>query len=87
MIDPESHEMKLQRTYPSGAEEWLCPSCGRWFVMHHQEEHRKLKMVVLEDGDDQVQHFGSRGPVGLNISAAEVKADETAVPADRGTLH
>ena len=87
MLDPERHKMRLQKTYPSGAEEWLCPNCGRWFVMHHQEEHRKLKIVVLEDGNEQAQHVGSRGPVSLDVGAVEAKADEAGMLSKRGPLH
>jgi hypothetical protein len=87
MLDPQRHKMQLKKTYPSGAQEWLCPSCGRWFVMHHLEEERKLKIVVLEDGDDQVQHVGSQGPVNLDVGGVEVKEDQDGTLSERGPLH
>ncbi|MBI4754529.1 MAG: hypothetical protein HY778_03720 [Betaproteobacteria bacterium] len=78
--------MHLERTYPSGAEEWSCPACGRWVVMRHQPEHGKLKIVVLNEGDESVLHHGSHGP--LSFDSAQVKPAERTVPRrEHGHLH
>ncbi|MBI1880747.1 MAG: hypothetical protein HYR94_21430 [Chloroflexi bacterium] len=67
---PQQHEMHLEKTHPSGAEEWCCPMCGRRFLMHWQSEHQKLDLLVLKAGDELVSHFGSKG--GLRIGKAEI---------------
>jgi len=72
----DQHEMHLEATHPSGAEEWACPTCGRRFLMQWPPEYKK---VVLEKGDAAATHTGSKG--GLSIGAATViqhSADETA---------
>ncbi|HXV44336.1 MAG TPA: hypothetical protein VEC96_14835, partial [Anaerolineae bacterium] len=61
-IQQQQHEMQLEKTYPSGAEEWCCPICGRRFLMHLQPQ---FNMIVLEAGDEAVSHIGSTG--GLRI--------------------
>ena len=67
----QQHEMILENTYPSGADEWYCPTCGRRFVMQWPPAYKK---IVLEPGDEQVSHSGGKG--GLRIESIEVSQAE-----------
>jgi hypothetical protein len=58
VYEQEYHEMHLEITYPSGAEEWLCPMCNRRFLMQWPPAYRK---IVLEPGDEYAFHSGSKG--------------------------
>ena len=57
MNDQPRHEMVLETIHPSGAEEWYCPTCGRRMTITWQP----WKKVVLESGDIQAAHGGSKG--------------------------
>lgn len=53
MTQEQTHTLVLVSSFLSGAEEWLCPSCG----------HRVLKtrlpqeqLIVLVNGDDPTKH-------------------------------
>jgi hypothetical protein len=70
MSNQEQHQMQLEKTHPTGAEEWFCPTCGRRLLMHWQQEHEKLDLHVLEAGDLMANHIGSKG--GLRIGRPEV---------------
>jgi len=64
-----THRMTLERTYPSGAEEWGCPSCRRRIIIGYSTG---LEIVVLNVGDDiSATHSGSNG--GLTIDEAQVR--------------
>lgn len=86
MSSPERHEMQLQRTFPSGAQEWFCPQCKRWMVLHHDADHREARIVVLEAGDARAGHFG--GTKGVSVVGAEIESG-TNPPAEppKGWLH
>jgi len=86
MSSPERHEMQLQRTFPSGAQEWFCPECKRWMVLHHDPERGKAKIVVLEVGDALVGHFG--GTKGVTVAGSQIQPG-TAPPVEpnKGWLH
>ncbi len=58
MSDTQSHEMMLDKTHPSGAEEWYCPACGRRFVMQWPP---KYKRIILNHGDEYTAHGGGQG--------------------------
>ncbi|NTU81753.1 MAG: hypothetical protein HGA45_20640 [Chloroflexales bacterium] len=73
MFETHNHHMELERTHPSGAEEWFCPTCGRRFLMQWPPNYKK---IVLEPGDEMATHSGGKG--GLQMGAAEV------MPADEG---
>lgn len=66
--------MVLLESYASGAEDWLCPTCGRRFVVTWEPFAR----VVLVAGDEAAGHAGGTG--GLRVGAVEV---EEAVPDNR----
>jgi hypothetical protein len=71
MVDGPRHEMELDRIHPSGAQEWLCPTCGRRFLMQWPPNYKK---IVLEPGDTLATHSG--GSVNMGMDAAEPMADE-----------
>lgn len=57
----ERHEMKLEATYPTGAEEWYCPTCGRRFLMQWPPHDKRIMM--------------ERGKGGLQIDSTQPKDD------------
>jgi hypothetical protein len=67
MIPKENHEMRLETVHPSGAEEWLCPECGRRFVAQWEPKFRR---VILERGQENVSHQGQAINLLEDISAA-----------------
>jgi hypothetical protein len=60
----ENHEMILEKTHPSGVDEWYCPTCGRRLLMDYGLQFKK---TVLEAGDEFAVHSGGRG--GLRIGS------------------
>jgi hypothetical protein len=82
----DQHEMHLEMTHPSGAEEWACPTCGRRFLMQWPPEYKK---VVLETGDEYAYHSGGKG--GLSIGMASITddllTDEAVEPGDSDPNH
>jgi len=69
MIAQQTHEMNLLSTHPSGEEEWLCPECGRRYMMQWSPS---INQIILEVGDESAIHNGSTG--GLYISPTGVNA-------------
>ena len=67
MTDNLSHEMVLDKTYPTGAEEWYCPTCGRRLIMQWPP---KYKRIILNSGDEHAAHSGGKG--GVKISNFQV---------------
>lgn len=80
----ESHEMQLQRVLESGAQEWLCPSCGRHLLLWFRHPDDRPAREILVDGDETAIHTG--GTRGLRISGptlqvgAEPASNERALP-------
>jgi hypothetical protein len=71
-----SHGMMVKNTYPTGAQEFYCPTCGRHFIMQWPPEY---KQIVLNEGDVQANHSGSTGGVMMgsaDIEAGEVRPDD-----------
>lgn len=88
MSESNQHHMKLGNTYPSGAQEWICPTCGRWIVMHHLPEQGKLKTIVLQTGDEEASHAGSAGSVKVStVQVTEQTEAEQPVAPSRSHLH
>jgi hypothetical protein len=52
------HEMLLVGSTESGAEEWLCPHCGRRMLLRWRPTYEKL---VITPGDEWVLHAGGKG--------------------------
>ena len=61
----QQHAMLLDKTHPSGAEEWYCPTCGRRFVMQWPPKYRR---IILNSGDEDAAHSGSKGDLKLGAS-------------------
>jgi len=59
----EQHDMELEKTHPSGAEEWYCPTCGYRFVMTWPPE---FKRVILNVGNPFAVHNGGKGGVHMD---------------------
>jgi hypothetical protein len=72
----EQHVMILQGTDSSGAQEWLCPECGRHFIVRWSPHFEQL---VLTMGDGNACHSGSKGAV--SISRIHVAASDTGLSA------
>ena len=75
-MDLQVHEMVLETTHSSGAQEWTCPTCGRRFLMQWPPAYKK---IVLEPGDEQASHRGFTGD--LFIDPLEVfQLEENSIP-------
>src|SRR5215211_838181 len=72
----EQHEMHLEQTHPSGAEEWACPICGMRYLLQWPPAYKK---VVLETGDEYAFHSCSKGD--LAIEQASFPEQHTGAPA------
>jgi hypothetical protein len=81
MPEPEQHEMQLEATHSSGAEEWYCPTCGRRFLVQWAPAY---SMIILEPGDQYAQHSGSTG--GLRIGSPQIDQDNEAPLVDDPSL-
>ena len=53
----EKHMMKLLKIYPTGVEEWLCPTCGHKMVLQW-EPYKRLVLVL---GDNDAIHACGKG--------------------------
>ncbi len=73
MENAARHTMILERTHDTGAEEWVCPTCGRRFVAQWTPTIRRL---ILNAGDETVSHSGG----GLDLTTA---VDRSPRPAER----
>ncbi len=67
MYETQKHEMQLETTHPSGAEEWYCPTCGRRILLRLPPTN---EMIIVERGDQYASHSGSTG--GLRIGPVQV---------------
>lgn len=74
MHEQEQHEMRIERSHPSGAEEWYCPTCGRRFLMQWPPQYKR---VIIEAGDEYAVHTGGKG--GLSMGAASIDAGDALV--------
>lgn len=76
-MNEQTHVMVLEHTHSDGTEEWACPTCGRRILVEWPPAYRK---VVLEEGDVNATHSGSKG--GLQLSAHALPAqDAEEIPA------
>jgi hypothetical protein len=69
--------MRLEKSHPSGAEEWFCPTCGRRFLMQWPPAYQK---IVLEPGDEFALHSGGKG--GLRMTPPQISEDEEPLLSD-----
>ena len=75
----QQHEMRLERTFPSGAQEWFCPTCGRRFIVHWQP---KFNIIDLEVGNERVSHTGSTDGLALRMRPPQIRQVEEPVLSD-----
>jgi hypothetical protein len=76
MNEQQKHEMVLDTTHPSGAEEWVCPECGRRFLLNWPPGYKK---IVLDPGNELASHSGAKG--GLRMGPLQTgDAEEGALP-------
>jgi hypothetical protein len=66
-MNEQKHEMVLEETHSSGAEEWYCPTCGRRMTITWEP----WKKIVLEPGDVYAAHSAVKG--GLQLGAVELR--------------
>ncbi|MGH4012275.1 MAG: hypothetical protein ACRDTH_29625, partial [Pseudonocardiaceae bacterium] len=77
----EQHVMILQGTDSSDAEEWLCPECGRHFIVRWSPDFEQLVLTV---GDARASHHGSKGTVSIGrMRVAASDAGLSAAAEDR----
>lgn len=77
MSQLEQHTMHLQKTYPTGAEEWDCPICNRRILMQWYPSHKR---IILEAGNQYTVHNGQKG--GLQIHASQIAETEEQIISD-----
>jgi hypothetical protein len=74
---PSRHEMILTGNGESGAEEWVCPTCGRRLLLRWPPNYEKL---ILEHGDEAAIHVGAKGGLQVGqVAATPAPADEVLV--------
>lgn len=73
-MDQQHHEMILDLTRASGAEEWLCPTCGRRMAVTWYP----WKKIILEPGDIYAGHSASKG--GLRITPPQITMSDDESP-------
>ncbi|MBI1879408.1 MAG: hypothetical protein HYR94_14520 [Chloroflexi bacterium] len=76
-IQPQQHEMQLEKTHATGAEEWYCPLCGRRFLLSWPPAYEK---IVIQAGDEYAIHSGGKG--GLRMELPQVSDTEEPVLSD-----
>jgi hypothetical protein len=62
--------MSLEKTHPSGSEEWVCHECGRRILLTWPPDYEK---IVLAVGDEFALHHGGKG--GLQTTGPQVAED------------
>ena len=68
----DNHEMILDEVYPSGAEMWSCPICGRKFVMQWPPSYKR---IILNEGNSGVVHNGGKGGLKMGGVVVEKQPD------------
>jgi len=72
------HQMVVVHEHEDGSQEWLCPTCGRRFIMQWPPNYRR---VVLDAGDENVVHTG--GTKGVVMGSMEI--EEQSLPEPEST--
>lgn len=65
----EQHTMEIAHEYPGGAQEWICPTCGRRVLIKWPPDYQQ---TVLTPGDENASHCGASG--GLHMGQVNVEA-------------
>jgi hypothetical protein len=76
-MEQSQHQMVLVQSHESGADEWLCPECGRRFLLQYPPNY---KMLVLVRGDEYASHSGGKG--GIEMAAARIIAAEASAASE-----
>ncbi len=71
-IEQERHEMVLEETHPSGAEQWYCPTCGRRFLLLWPPDYKK---IVMQAGDEYAVHAIEKNGLQLGMKESDLPAD------------
>lgn len=77
MAHAEQHVMELNKTYESGAEEWVCPICERRFVVQWPPAYKK---IILDPGDEYAFHSGGKGGVLMGTPQVQDNQVESSKP-------
>ena len=72
MNQQQHHEMVLEKTHLSSAEEWHCPICGRRMLLSREPKFRK---IVLDVGDEFATHSGGKGGLGIGLIQVATEDD------------
>ncbi len=67
MNSGNQHQMVVKNTFPTGAQEWYCPTCGRHFIIQWPPNYKR---IILDEGDEQVAHTG--GTDGLMMGSMDI---------------
>jgi len=78
MYEQPTHQMHLEMTHPSGAEEWVCSVCGRRFLMQWPPAYSR---TILEPGDEYATHSGSKSEM-LNLRTLDITEGAQTVGTD-----
>lgn len=74
MNNGNQHQMVMKNSFPSGAQEWYCPTCGRHFIIQWPPNYKR---IILDEGDKQAGHAG--GTDGLTMGPMDItQMDKTA---------
>lgn len=84
----EKHEMILEKTHSSGAEEWNCPTCGRRMLIRWEPN---FKRTVLEAGSPEATHSGFKSTLQMEVNIATSMTEkslqeETEMPIEEARL-
>lgn len=79
---PEQHEMYLEKRHETGDEEWVCPTCGRRFIMQYHPLYQKLDLRVLKAGNEAVSHVGSKGGISMGKTQVSKRDEEPILSED-----
>jgi len=87
-MNQPQHEMILEKTHPSGADEWYCPTCGRRMLISWEPQ---FKRTVLEAGSPEATHSGFKNALqaGVNMAPSMTEnflQEETEMPIDEARL-
>lgn len=70
-MNRQKHEMVLEMTHSSGAEDWHCPTCGRRMTL----TWHPWKKIVLEQGDIYAAHNASKGGLHIGLKTTTQRND------------
>lgn len=78
----EQHLMEVKKTFPSGAQEWYCPTCGRHFIIQWPPNYKR---IILDEGNELAAHAG--GTDGLVMGQTDILPSQPdSTPPEAGDL-